>query len=150
VWQGVRLVTRRAANRLREEIAQRRAARQAKREQDAWRYISLRRLAPRDRVRYFYLSTLRRSSQLGFGRPPDLTPLEYEQALARELPDAAQEVHGLTQAFIEARYSEHSIGREEAKVAQTIWQRVKKALTERRRSLAALAQTVAEPGEHRQ
>jgi len=150
VWQGVRLVTRRAANRLREEIAQRRAARQAKREQDAWRYISLRRLAPRDRVRYFYLSTLRRSSQLGFGRPPDLTPLEYEQALARELPDAAQEVHGLTQAFIEARYSEHSIGREEAKVAQTIWQRVKKALSDRRRSLAALAQTVAEPGEHRQ
>ena len=132
LWQSLRSGTRRAAILIRKGIAQRLALRKPREGRRAWRYISLRRLSPRDRVRYYYLSILRRTSRQGFGRPPPTTPLEYEQTLANQVPGAADEVAQLSSAFIEARYSEHLISSEYAGGMRGVWRSVKKALTSRR------------------
>lgn len=99
-----------------------------------WRYLSLRRLSPRDRVRYFYLSTAERAARQGLARPPASTPLEYEHLLRRELPEAASEIHDLTGAFIEARYTAHPIAQAHVSWVQQIWRRIRQALTSRKRA----------------
>ncbi len=102
-------------------------------ERNAWRYLALGRLSPRERVRYFYLSALRRSAQQGYGRPPGITPLQYEGTLARQMPEVSEQVHELTQAFVEARYSEHSISAGDASAIQRVFRTVRRALTARRK-----------------
>ena len=128
--------TDRATAFLRREIGLRLATSRRPKSSQRWRYVSLRRLQPRDRVRYFYLSTLRRTAQQGLSRAPSATPLEYKPVLARELPAAADEVGALTDAFIEARYSEHRLDTDDASVAQRVWRHVRRALTRRKRRRA--------------
>ena len=135
LWRRFHAGTRRIAKGLRQGIAQRLALRRSQPSVRRWRYVSLRRLTPRERVRYFYVSVLRRSAEGGFGRPPSKTPLEYEAALARELSSPA-EVRELTGAFLEARYSEHHIDQDDARVVQRVWRSVKRAVTRRRRGRA--------------
>ena len=132
LWQRFRVATHRVARRVRQEIARRLASRSMV-EQRRWRFVSLRRLSPRDRVRYFYLSILRRSAQQGFGRAPAQTPLEYEEILSEEMPEASAQVDELTWGFIEAQYSEHSVVQDEATALRAAWRRVKRALTLRKR-----------------
>ncbi len=133
LWSGVWRGAGRVATRVRAEVAQRLAARRARGGSRAWRYFSLRGMSPRERVRYFYLSVLHRSAREGFGRPPSATPLEYEAMLAERLPEVNDEVHRLSQAFLEARYSEHSITHDDAEVAKGGWQRVRRSLAHLRR-----------------
>jgi hypothetical protein len=136
LWRSLRLGARRAAARLREQMSRRLAARQAKAKARSWRYLSLRRLSPRERVRYYYLSVLHRSAQLGIGRQPSKTPLEYEKVFEGNVPEAAPQTEALTRAFIEARYSEHDVTPEHASATQSAWRGVKRALTMRRRAKA--------------
>jgi len=131
-WSAISGATRQVASTIREEISRRMAAR--RKGPSPWRYVSLRRMSPRDRVRYFYLSVLHRAQRQGLGRRPALTPLEYEALLGEQLADAEISVHELTQAFIEARYSEHNVDQQGANLAQRAWQRIKRALTMRRRA----------------
>lgn len=132
LWGGLGAGARRAAQRLaRLRLWPRRSGGD---QQQPFRYLSLRRLSPRDKVRYFYLSTLQRSAQQGLQRPPASTPLEFERLLAERLPEASTELHGLTAAFIEARYSAHSITQEDVSGVQAAWRRVKRLLTIRRRA----------------
>jgi len=132
MWSGLGAGARRAAQRLgRLRLWPRRSS--AEQEQP-FRYLSLRRLSPRDKVRYFYLSTLQRSAQQGLRRPPASTPLEFERLLADHLPEATEEVHSLTEAFIEARYTAHGITQEDASGVQAVWRRVKRFLTAHRRA----------------
>ena len=145
LWYKLRSGTCRAGVRLREEIARRLAGRSRAPARAPWRFLSLRRLSPRDRVRYYYLSVVRRSAQQGFGRPPARTPLEYEETLRRELADVAEDVHALTEAFVEARYSAHDVAPQYARVLQGVWRQVRKALTWRRRH--AVATRANESGE---
>jgi len=128
LWQGFWRGTQQAMRSLGQEIEKRIAARRARTARPSWLYVSLRRLSPRDRIRYFYLSILRRSAEQGFGRPPSMTPLEYEATLHSNMPEVASEVDGLTDAFLEARYSEHPIDQGGASVVQRLWQRVRAAL----------------------
>ena len=134
LWRSMRSRTRIAASRIRQGIAQRLASRRHPQQGHASRYFSLRRLSPRGLVRYYYLSILRRTSRQGFGRPPCSTPLEYQETLARELPDAADQVARLSWAFVEARYSEHPISSQDAGAVKGAWRLVKRALTWRRRA----------------
>jgi len=113
-------------------VAERLAARQQRAQQRRLRYLALGRLAPRERVRYFYLSIVERSAHQGFGRPSNLTPLEYQPTLASQLPEAAAEVEQLTQAFLEARYSAHELTREDERPVKALWQRIKQALVARK------------------
>lgn len=144
LWRGLRLGTRRAVDRLRQQIGRRLASRQAQAAKSRWRYLSLRRLSPRERVRYFYLSVLRRNAQQGFSRPPSATPQEYEETFEKSVPAAAEQARELTQAFIEARYSEHEVTKADATAIQVAWRNVKRALTARRR-VRPIEQPAAKP-----
>ncbi len=97
------------------------------------RFLSLRRLPPREMVRYFYLSTLRRAARAGQPRRPAQTPYEYAAELDRALPELEPDLAGLTGAFITARYSPQPVEAEEAKAAKSLWQRLKEALQRRAR-----------------
>lgn len=97
------------------------------------RFLSLRRLSPRELVRYFYLSTLRRAARAGQPRRPAQTPYEYKAELDRTLPELEPDLAGLTSAFMTARYSPQPVQAEEAKTAKSLWQRIKEALHRRTR-----------------
>ncbi|MFO7918260.1 MAG: DUF4129 domain-containing protein [Anaerolineae bacterium] len=128
LWQGVRSGTQKATEGIRRAIADRLPSRKGKRRIPPWRYISLRGLSLRKRIRYFYLSTLHRSERQNMGRPPSATPQEYRNMLSKEVPEITEQLDELTQAFIEARYSEHPITEEEASNVKKAWRQVKRLL----------------------
>jgi len=99
----------------------------------AWRIVRLSRLSPRQQVRYFYLSVLRRASRAGHGRRPHQTPYEYGTTLADQVPETEPDMTALTRAFVEARYSQHPLSKGEANVIKRIWQRIRALLARRRR-----------------
>jgi hypothetical protein len=136
LWAGMRRGAGRVAQRVRTEVTQRLTARRAREASRAWRFFSLRGMSPRERVRYYYLSVLHRGARAGIARPPAATPLEYEALLTRHLPEADQDLHDLSAAFIEARYSEHSISHGDAEAVKGRWQRVRRALAHLRRRRA--------------
>jgi len=98
------------------------------------RWLSLRRLRPRELILYFYLSTLERAGRLGYRRAPGQTPQEYSQALQARLPEVHDDLWPLTAAFLEARYSRHDIGPQHTSPARQHWQRLKAALQRRWRA----------------
>lgn len=93
-----------------------------------WRFVRLNALSPRDRVRYFYLSTLRRAGKQGTARQASQTPSEYVHDLERSWPEAEMDVVALTEAFIRARYAAAEVSPEDAREARSVWERVKQAL----------------------
>jgi hypothetical protein len=95
------------------------------------RFISLRRLSPRERIQYFYLAMVQRGGQRGLARHPSQTPREYAQTLDAAIPDANEDVDALTESFVEARYSRHDVNDESASRVQRYWERVKAALRRR-------------------
>lgn len=91
-------------------------------------FVNLRRLAPRDLVRYFYRSTLRRAAERGMGRSPAQTPYEYAARLGGALPDIEPEIGELTEAFVAAQYAPRPVSPEDASRARRPWQRLRRAL----------------------
>lgn len=105
-----------------------RRARPASPDEPPFRFFRLGALSPRQRILYYYLSILRRAGQQGILRRRAQTPHEYETTLGPHLPQAQQEMTRLTQAFVEARYSLHTVDREQARQVRAGWLRVKAAL----------------------
>lgn len=93
-----------------------------------WRFIRLNTLSPREQIRYFYLSTVRRASDQGVKRRDSETPLEYGQDLKKKWPDAEGDLDDLTGAFMKARYSERPIEREEINPIKARWKRIRSRL----------------------
>lgn len=91
-------------------------------------FLSLRRLNPRQRIYYFYLSLVRRGSERGLPRSPSQTPFEYASTLETVLPAVDEDIEALTGSFVEARYSRRAVPREEANLVQATWLRVRQAL----------------------
>lgn len=87
-----------------------------------WSFINLRRLSPREQVRFYYLALLRRAD---VPRQPSQTPLEYEAAMQHLPPD---DLHGLTDSFLEARYTPHPITHENVSLAKRFWDNLRKAI----------------------
>ncbi len=85
-------------------------------------------LAPRERIRYFYLRAVARAADRGVTRPSHATPLEFAHDLEQQWPDTGSDVRDLTEAFLAARYDRRAIAGDEAQGAQTLWQRVMRAL----------------------
>jgi hypothetical protein len=92
------------------------------------RFVRVSVLPPRERVRYFYLKMVGRAADRGLTRPAHATPLEYVEDLESQWPDADEDLRGLTEAFLAARYDRRNILVTEAKEVQSIWRRVMRAL----------------------
>lgn len=96
-----------------------------------WRFIRLNALSPRDQIRYFYLSIVRRAGQRGVARQQSETPLEYAQDLAERWPDTEVDIEGLTSAFLKARYSADAVEKEEALTTKEKWRRLRARIRQR-------------------
>lgn len=127
-WNWLRRVNRAVAASLEAGFDRFRARRPESMDQAAQRFISLRRLSPRQKVVFFYLAMLRRSAERGLARKPHQTPNEYAQTLEQQLPMVDDEVNSITGYFNEARYSRHTITNQHAGHAQQFWQRIRNAL----------------------
>ncbi len=103
--------------------------------QEPFRFFRLGALSPREQIRYYYLSILRRASQHGFPRRPAQTPDEYRTTLEPALPEAKEEMNLLTQAFVEVRYSRHEVESGQARRVQVSWRKVKATLNALRRKI---------------
>jgi len=79
---------------------------------------------PRDKVRQYYLSAVQEAAQRGKPRPSHRTPLEYARDLAETWPEAQTDVTDLTEAFVDARYSEHEVDEVRATTAASTWRRL--------------------------
>ncbi len=95
-------------------------------------FFSLRRLSPRELVRYFYLSTERRAAQAGQPRQAGQTPYEYRASLGERYGELEPDLTGLTEAFVQARYSPQPVEPRTAEAARPLWQRLRAALRRRR------------------
>jgi hypothetical protein len=93
-----------------------------------WGYINLRRLTPRQRVVFFYLALVRRGGERGLTRRPVQTPYEYQEELRAALEGGEEDLTGLTEAFVEARYSKHGVTTEQASRVQRWWEEIRKRL----------------------
>jgi hypothetical protein len=100
----------------------------AKAEGRPWRFLRVNALSPRDQVRYFYLSAVRRATERGIARDAGETPLEYAHDLEKNWPEAEEEIKTLTHAFLKARYSHQEIAGDEAGLAKRTWHRIRSVL----------------------
>ncbi|HNB54307.1 MAG TPA: DUF4129 domain-containing protein, partial [Anaerolineales bacterium] len=100
-----------------------------------WALIRPNRLAPRERVMFFYRAMLRRGQENGLPRGTAETPTEYAATLRRALPEEdpvlAAEIATLTQAFQEARYTQHPIPEETASRVKTVWEHLRGLIRKR-------------------
>ncbi|MEI7772594.1 MAG: DUF4129 domain-containing protein, partial [Chloroflexales bacterium] len=106
-------------------LAERRASATAGRPR---RLLRLRGLAPSDLVRYFYHSTLRRADERGIGRHRSQTPREYAAQLRGQLPEAAEDIAELTDAYVAAAYAPRPASPAEARRARRPWERLRQLL----------------------
>jgi len=83
---------------------------------------------PRDKVRQYYLSAVQEATDRGRPRPGPRTPLEYARDLAEAWPEAQTDVTDLTEAFVDARYSEHEIDDQSATTTAGTWRRLMQVL----------------------
>ena len=98
-----------------------------------WRFVRVNALSPREQIRYFYLSVVRRAGDKGVMRGPSETPLEYIQDLTSEWPEEADDISQLTDAFLEARYAARPIEKTRADAVKGTWKQVKASIRGRRR-----------------
>jgi len=96
--------------------------------QSPWRFMRINDLSPREKVYYFYLSTVKRADQKGVPRQKSETPLEFADDLKSNWPDAEQEIDELTDAFLQARYSPASIEDDDVTPIKKQWKRLKASL----------------------
>jgi hypothetical protein len=93
-----------------------------------WRFLRLNALSPREQIRYFYLSTVRRATEKGVARHQSDTPLEYADELRQAWPDTTADVTDLTTAFLQAQYSPEPIETQEATAVKSVWKRIRAAV----------------------
>ena len=97
-----------------------------------WRYVRLNALSPRDKVRYFYLSVVKRAGNEGVPRRQSETPSEFAGDLKTNWPDTGPEIDELTKAFLYARYSPKPVEEQEIPLIKAQWERVKASIRRRR------------------
>ena len=95
-----------------------------------WRFVRLNALSPRDKLRYFFLSTERRAAEKGVSRQPAETPREYAEAIKETWSPTAvsDDVDPVTEAFLRAQYSPHDIDPADVEDAKAHWQALRRQL----------------------
>lgn len=95
------------------------------------RFVRLNSLSPRDQVRYFYLSIVKRAGERGMARRQAKTPVEFAEDLKRGWPEVEAEIEELTEAFLRARYSRENIEKEDVNPVKARWKQIKSRLRKR-------------------
>jgi hypothetical protein len=98
------------------------------REKEAFRYLSLRKLSPRQKILFYYLALVRRGGETGIKRSLSQTPYEYAQSIKRSVTEIEEPVEAITEAFVEARYSKHGVEVSQANLVRQAWDRIRQAL----------------------
>lgn len=98
------------------------------------RLINLARMSPREKIIHFYTSLIDLGGERGLERRPHQTPYQYENRLAGAIPEIDQDLHSLTDTFLEARYSPHPMAEPQAEQAGSLWDRIKAILRSWKRS----------------
>ena len=75
-------------------------------------------LPARQRVQLIYLAMIRWNTHNGIPRKSNQTPNEYAQVLSSFLPNTTDDIRSVTNTFIEARYTRHTITHTQAVKAQ--------------------------------
>lgn len=96
-----------------------------------WRFLRVNALPPREQIRYFYLSTVRRAADEGVPREKSETPSEYARDLQAQWPEAEEEIEALTGAFLEARYSPREYEPQDVNPVKKVWKRVRRTIRRR-------------------
>jgi hypothetical protein len=89
-------------------------------------------LSPREKIRYYYLSVVRRAEEKGVERGKSETPSEYAADLKEEWPEADGEVEAITDAFLRARYSPQDMTGKDLGPVKETWNRIKSAFRKRK------------------
>ena len=103
-----------------------------------WRYISIRKMTPREQVRFYYLTMEMKARESGFPRKESQTPNEYVEKFITDLHNQQdtgagseapeEELEALTQQFMLARYSRHEVPDEMAELGKSYWSRIRRYL----------------------
>jgi hypothetical protein len=96
-------------------------------------WIRLNSLDPRRQIYFFYLAMIRRGREQGIARKPSQTPSEYEDVLERTLPTSNEDIHLITESFIEARYGPHDVDSQQVNLVKSAWKRLQRVLQTKRR-----------------
>lgn len=84
----------------------------------------------RERVRRLYSLMLRHAANVGHPRSPTQTPYEYATLLRPHVIEEQEALEGLTQAFVEARYSKRDFEDQEITMLRRLLARLRKALAQ--------------------
>lgn len=93
-----------------------------------WRFLRVSGLSPRDQIRYFYLSTVRRAGERGVKRPSAGTPSEFVHDLKKNWPEVEKDLDELTSAFLKARYSDEAVDDDDLPEVKRTWKEVRREL----------------------
>ncbi len=127
-WKWLRGANQQIAGLVKTGIKRLRAQRTAVPTQVIRRLFNIARLNPREKIIYYYINLVETGGEQGLVRKPAQTPYQYENRLRGAMPEVEQELHGLTDTFIEARYSQHPVEQTNADQASSLWERIKAAL----------------------
>lgn len=127
IWRSLAGIAEDAGE-LRDDLVQRLLSRLGAIRRPVGRLLGLGGIQPRERIRYLYLTILTRAAGRGIGRKRDQTPYEYEGFLAPRVPDVEEDVVHLTEAFVEARYSQQPVTDGDIAPVYEAWLRLRSAL----------------------
>lgn len=130
LWQGVSIQARELGQAMRTRLRVEPPKRDS-RKKAPWRFIRVNALPPREQIRYFYLSTVRRAAGQGVLRRQSETPLEFAEDLKENWPDAEDDIEALTGAFLRARYSPQPIEKETINPIKRRWKQLRANLRSR-------------------
>lgn len=142
-WAKLRLWLSRGWNQMTEQVGdfQRGLARRQVKTEDVekngrslpFNFVRVNGLIPREQVKYFYLSTLRRAEEKGIERRQSLTPQEFKATLLEQFPDSEAEIEELTAAFQQARYSQEEIDDNTVQPIKKRWKRMRSTIRRKRK-----------------
>jgi hypothetical protein len=81
-----------------------------------------------ERVRRLYLLLLERARVAGHGRSPSQTPYEYQKRLSPYVTGDEEALEGITQAFVQARYTPRQFQGDEVELLHRLWERLRRRL----------------------
>ncbi len=89
---------------------------------------NLSRMSAREKIIYYYMNLVQLGGTRGLERRTSQTPYKYQQQLIQAVPELEEDLSGLTETFLDARYSQHPVEELTAQQASSLWERIKAVL----------------------